>query len=239
MVMRRLSALLATGVLVALVALALSSCGGGASGAGSSGGGEHHQQAKARPLPEGKKPLPPGDEYHTEAFKPSFSFHVVGKGWRTPSSDLQEAPDRLILEQGKEVKGFSNQLVFRIVHEVYDARSHKWVDVNSSEELLSWFQHHPNLKAGKPQPVTVGGAKGVEFDYAVAKDSPEPDPKSWRYSDGLTSNVDTGSYNRGIILDLDVKGEPVSITIGCATSEFDEFLPKAKKVLDTVKWEGA
>src|SRR5215208_3741973 len=47
MVMRRLSALLATGVLVALVALALSSCGGGASGAGSSGGGEH-QQAKIR-----------------------------------------------------------------------------------------------------------------------------------------------------------------------------------------------
>src|SRR5215211_8919228 len=39
MVMRRLRALLATGVLVALVALALSSCGGGASGAGSSGGG--------------------------------------------------------------------------------------------------------------------------------------------------------------------------------------------------------
>src|SRR5215211_5008622 len=85
MVMRRLRALLATGVLMALVALALSACGGGASGAGSSGGGEHNQQAKARPLPEGKKPLPPGDEYHTEAFKPSFSFHVVGKGWRTPS----------------------------------------------------------------------------------------------------------------------------------------------------------
>jgi hypothetical protein len=114
--MRRPRALLATGVLVTLVALALSSCGGGASGAGSRGAGEH-QQAKARPLPEGKKPLPPG-EYHTEAFKPSFSFHVVGKGWRTPSSDLQEAPDRLILEQGKEVHGFTHQLVFRIVHEV-------------------------------------------------------------------------------------------------------------------------
>jgi hypothetical protein len=38
---------------------------------------------------------------------------------------------------------------------------------------------------------------------------------------------------------LDVKGESVGITIGCATSEFDEFLLKAKKVLDTVKWEGA
>ena len=235
MVMRRLRAPLATGVLVALVALALSSCGGGASGAGSSGGGEH-QQAKARPLPESEKALPPG-EYHTEEFKPSFSFHIVGKGWRTPSSDLQEVPDRFLLEEGKEVKGFTRQLVFRIVHEVYDARRHKWVDVNSSEELVSWFQHHPYLKAGKPQPVTVGGAKGVEFDYAVAEDSPEPEPKSWRYLDGLTGSVDTGSYNRGII--LDVKGEAVSITIGCATSEFDEFLPKAQKVVDTVKWEGA
>ena len=232
---RRLRVMLATGVLVALVALALSSCGGGASGAGSSGRGEHHQQAKARTIPEGEKALPPG-EYHTEEFKPSFSFHV-GKGWRTPSSDLQETPDRLIFEEGKDVKGFSNQLVFRIVHEVYDARRHKWVDVNSSEELLSWFQHHPYLKAGKPQPVTVGGVKGVEFNYAVAEDSPDPAPKSWRYSDGLEGSVDRGSNNRGII--LDVKGEAVSITIGCATSEFDEFLPKAQKVLDTVKWEGA
>jgi hypothetical protein len=228
----RVTGLLATGVLMALVALVLNACGGGASGAVGSGGGERHQQAEARPLPQ-EKALRPG-EYRSVKFKPPLSFHV-GKGWRT-SSDLTEAPDRLIIAEGKEVKGFLNLLIFRTVHEVYDARSHKWVEVNSSEEFLSWFQHHPYLKAGKPQPVTVGGAKGVEFDYAVAKDSPEPDPKSWRYSDGLTSNVDTGSYNRGIILDLDVKGEPVSITIGCATSEFDEFLPKAQKVLDTVKW---
>ena len=231
----RVTGLLATGVLMALVALVLNACGGGASGAGGSSGGEHHQQAKARPLPH-EKALRPG-EYHSVKFKPAFSFHV-GKGWRT-SSDLTEAPDRLIIAEGKEVKGFLNLLIFRNVHEVYDARSHKWVDVDSSEELLSWFQHHPYLKAGKPQPVTVGGAKGVEFDYALAEDSPNPSPKSWRYSDGLTSNVDKGSYNRGIILDLDVKGEPVSITIGGKTSEFDEFLPKAQKVLDTVKWGGS
>ena len=145
----------------------------------------------------------------------------------------------MIIAEGEEVKGFLNLLIFRTVHEVYDSQKHKWVDVNSSEELLSWFQHHPYLQTEKPEPVTVGGVKGVQFDYAVAKDSPEPDPKSWRYSDGLTSNVDTGTYNRGIILDLDVKGEPVSITIGGKTSEFDEFLPKAQKVLDTVKWGGS
>jgi hypothetical protein len=229
----RLTGLLATGVLMALVALVLNACGGGASGAGGSNGGEHHQEAKARPLPQ-EKALRPG-EYHSEEFKPAFSFHV-GKGWRT-SSDLTEAPDRLIIAEGKEVKGFLNLLIFRNVHEVYDSQKHKWVEVNSSKEIVSWFQHHPYLKAEKPQPVMVGGVKGVQFDYVLAEDSPEDAVKSFRYSDGLVASVDSGTNDQGLI--LDVKGETVSITIGSATSEFDEFLPKAKKVLDTVKWEGA
>jgi hypothetical protein len=38
---------------------------------------------------------------------------------------------------------------------------------------------------------------------------------------------------------LDVEGEAVSIGVGSATSEFDEFMPKAQKVLDTVKWGGS
>jgi hypothetical protein len=199
------------------------------------GGGEQHQQAKARPLPEGEKALPPG-EYDTEEFKPSFSFHV-GKGWRTPSSDLQETPDRLIIAEGKEVKGFLNLLIFRNVHEVYDSQKHKWVEVNSSKELVSWFQHHPYLKAEKPQSVMVGGVKGVQFDYVLAEDSPEDEVKSFRYSDGLVASVVSGTNNQGLI--LDVKGQMVSITIGSATSEFDEFLPKAQKVVDTLKWGGS
>jgi len=226
----RLTGLLATGVLMALVALVLNACGGGASGAGGSGGGERHQQAKARPLPQ-EKALRPG-QYHSEEFKPAFSFHV-GKGWRT-SSDLTEAPDRLIIAEGKEVKGFLNLLIFRNVHEVYDSQKHKWVEVNSSKEIVSWFQHHPYLKAEKPQSVMVGGVKGVQFDYVLAEDSPEDAVKSFRYSDGLVASVDSGTNNQGLI--LDVKGQMVSITIGSATSEFDEFLPKAQKVLDTVKW---
>ena len=229
----RLTGLLATGVLMALVALVLNACGGGASGAGGSGGGEHHQQAKARPLPE-EKALRPG-EYHSVKFKPPLSFHV-GKGWRT-SSDLTEAPDRLIIAEGKEVKGFLNLLIFRNVHEVYDSQKHKWVGVNSSKEIVSWFQHHPYLKAEKPQPVMVGGVKGVQFDYVLAEDSPEDAVKSFRYSDGLVASVDSRTNNQGLI--LDVKGETVSITIGSATSEFDEFLPKAQKVVDTVKWGGS
>jgi hypothetical protein len=70
------------------VALALSACGG----AGASGGGEHNQQAKARTLPDkAAKALPPG-EYHSEEFKPAFSFRI-GKGWQTPNAELKEEPD--------------------------------------------------------------------------------------------------------------------------------------------------
>src|SRR5215216_971208 len=197
------------GLLIGLSLLLLSACGsGGTSGAGGSGGGEH-QQAKARPLPEEAKALPPG-EYHSEEFKPAFSFHV-GKGWRS-FSDLKEVPDRLIIESAEEVKGYSTLLIFRNVHEVYDARKRKWVNVNSSEEVVSWFQHHPYLKTEKPQPVTVGGVKGVQFDTAVAKDSPTSAVQSFRYSDGFVASIDRGPKGRTIV--LDVKGEPVSIGVG-------------------------
>ena len=226
MVMRRLRALLATGVLVALVALALSSCGGGASGAGSSGGGEQ-QQAKARPLPDKEyKALPPG-EYHSEEFKPAFSFHV-GKGWQTPDADIKETPERLIIESTEE-ETVDTLLIFRNPPEAYDPQKHKWVKVNSYEDILSWFQHHPYLKTSKPEPVSVGGVKGVQIDVAIAKDSPVDEVKGYRYSDGFVTSGGRGEAAAPVII-LDMKGEAVSIS-----ADF----PRAQKVVDSVKWEGA
>ena len=113
------------------VALALSACGGG----GGSGGGEHPQQANARHLPDEEyKALTPG-EYHSEEFKPAFSFRV-GKGWQTPDADIKETPERLIIESTQEVKG-GTLLIFRNPPEAYDPRKHKWVNVNSYEDILS------------------------------------------------------------------------------------------------------
>ena len=100
------AALLVVGLLATLLVLALSACGGG----GGSGGGEH-QQAKARPLPEEEfKALPPG-EYHSEEFKPAFSFRV-GKGWQTPDAVINETPERLIIETTEAVMG-GTLLIFR------------------------------------------------------------------------------------------------------------------------------
>ena len=41
-----------------------------------------------------------------------------------------------------------------------------------------------------------------------------------------------------VILLEDVKEETMTIGIGSKASEFDEFLPEAQKVLETVKWGG-
>src|SRR5919107_4264170 len=215
------AALLMVGLLATLLVLALSACGGG----GGSGGGEH-QQAKARPLPEEEfKALPPG-EYHSEEFKPAFSFRV-GKGWQTPDAVINETPERLIIESTEEVKG-GTLLIFRNPPEADDPKKHKWVNVNSYEDILSWFQHHPYLKTSKPEPVTVGGVKGVQLETDVAKDSPEDAVKSFRYSDGFVASIDRGEQGQTIILDM--KGEAVSIGAG---------FPRAQKVVDTVKWTGS
>ena len=202
------------------VALALSACGGG----GGSGGGEH-QQAKARPLPDkAYEALPPG-EYHSEEFKPAFSFRV-GKGWQTPDAVIKETPERLIIESTQEAKG-GTLLIFRNPPEAYDPQKHKWVNVNTYEDILSWFEHHPQLKTSNPEPVTVGGVKGVQLETDVAKDSPEDAVQSFRYSDGFVASIDRGEQSRTIILDM--KGEAVSIGVD---------FPRAQKVVDTVKWRG-
>ena len=183
------------------------------------------EQAKDGHLPDkGYKALPPG-EYRSEEFKPSFSFRV-GKGWQTPDPVIKETPERLIIETTQEVKG-GTLLIFRNPPEAFDPQKHKWVNVSSYEDILSWYQHHPQLKTSNPEPVSVGGVKGVQLETDVAKDSPD-EVKSFSYSDGFSTTIDRGAQDRTIILDM--KGEAVSIGAG---------FPRAQKVVDTVKWSGS
>ena len=39
--------------------------------------------------------------------------------------------------------------------------------VEAPKDLVGWFQHHPYLKTDKPEPASIGGVKGVEFDVLV------------------------------------------------------------------------
>src|SRR5215218_11002064 len=137
---------LSLGLLVVLVVLALCACGGG------------EKKAKARPLPEDPKVLRPGT-YRSEEFKPSLSFHV-GKGW---SSASLEASDDLQITRGQTARlGFFN------VQDVYKpTRTGSAIVVDAPKDMVGWLQQHPYLQTSKPEPVRVGGVKGVEFDVAV------------------------------------------------------------------------
>jgi hypothetical protein len=213
------------GLLATLVVLALNACGGG-----------QEQADRPRPLPEDEKALRPG-EYRSEEFKPSLSFRV-GKGW---SSTPSEASDLLHVMRG-ETAG----LIFANIQQVYKpSRTGSLYLVEVPKSLVGWLQHHPYLKTSKPEPVTVGGVKGARFDVVV-EDLPEDyygvcgqdcvDMTS--FADGRVLFQPKGERTRLIVLE-DVEGETVSVALHSQITEFDEFTPKAQKVVDSVKWTGS
>lgn len=227
---RRLRTLLAMGALVALCALVLSACGGGAEA-----GGQEEKEANSRPLPPYEKPLRPG-EYRSVKFEPSLSFRV-GKGWW---SGEQELPDFMQLASQERTA----YLRFANVKEVYEPGTQDAVE--APEDLVGWLQDHPDLKTGEPEPITVGGVEGVQIDVLV-----EDLPQDVYGECGVEcvdiaplSGGEQGVYfretnKRRVIVLEDVKGETVTIDFAAPVDLFDEFAPEAKKVVDSVKWEGS
>ena len=226
---RLVSQALRLGLLVTVLVLALSACGG------------DEKKAKARPLPEDPKALRPGT-YRSEEFKPSLSFHV-GKGW---SSSPLEASDFLAIARGQTAGlGFAN------VQDVYKpTRTGSAIVVDAPEDMVGWFQQHPYLQTSKPEPVTVGGVKGLQFDVVVGDQPQYYSPictsivgnpncvDNFRLSTGWPIFVAEGEKVRVTVL-KNVEGETVSIGFSSLATEFDEFAPHAQKVVDSVKWGGS
>jgi hypothetical protein len=154
------------GVSVVLIALTLSACGGG-----TAGGGEH-EQAKGRPLPKFEQASLPAGRYHTTEFEPSFSFRITGDDWRFegPSGTLgdPEHSDYLFFQRVPEAEIAFFDL--RKLKGVYKPRgpAGEIEPMPTPDEVVGWFQHHPYLNTSKPEPVTVGGVKGAQFDVVLA-----------------------------------------------------------------------
>ena len=217
------------GLLVVVVVLALSACGG------------DEKKAKARPLPEEPKALHPGT-YRSEEFKPSLSFHV-GKGW---SSSPPEASDFLQITRGQTAElGFLN------VQEVYNTpRTGTPNGVDAPKDMVGWLQQHPYLQTSKPEPVRVGGVKGVQFDVVVG-DLPQYHSPTCTSIVGNSNCVDLfrlrtgeplwlveGEKARAIVL-KDVEGKMVTIGFTSPASEFGELASAAQKVIESVEWRGS
>ena len=220
---------LSLGLLVVLVVLALSACGGG------------ENEAKARPLPEDPQALQPG-EYRSEEFEPSLSFRV-GKGWTNAPPETSE-----LLHIHWEQKGGIGFIRFQEVYKPTRTGTANVVD--APKDMVGWLQQHPYLQTSKPEPVTVGGVKGVQFDVVLG-DLPQTyngtcssivgTPNCvdlFRLSTGETIFVADGEKVRVIVLE-DIEGETVTIGFVSRASEFGEFAPEAQKVLDSVEWRGS
>jgi hypothetical protein len=215
------------GMLVTLLVLALSACGG------------NERFSKPQPLPEEEQQLRTG-VYRSEEFKPSLTFRV-GEGWSTLPP---EAIDTLFIVQGE-----TRRIGFVGAYEVYKPTKTGALNVvEEPKDMVGWFQQHPYLQTSKPEPVTVGGVKGVQLDVVV-EDLPE-DHFGVCGSDcvDLFANLSTvsalpvfqveGDKMRLIVLE-GVKGFGAKITYTSPTTEFDEFASEAQKVIDTVEWTGS
>jgi hypothetical protein len=224
---------LSLGLLVVVVVLALSACGG------------DEKKAKARPLPEDPKTLRPGT-YRSEEFKPSLSFHV-GKGWSSaPLEAYEEASDVLLISRG-QTAGMN----FLNAQEVYKPTKPGGANiVDTPKDMVGWQQKHPYLQTSKPEPVRVGGVKGLQFEVVVGDLPKGYNPTCstivgnpncvdlFRLSTGWPIYVTEGEKVRVTVLE-EVKGETVLIGFGSPATEFDEFAPHAQKVVDSVKWGGS
>ncbi len=148
------------------------------------------------------------------------------------------------------IGGGSSNLIFANPEKVFDPTNRseqKEVPApKSADEWISWFQNHPNLEASEPVPVSVGGVPGVRIDI-TATSIPENyaeycggQPCVPLFPTGATHMVSfaphVGFKNRIVV--VDVKGKPVVVDVSAPADKFDEFLLKAEKVLDTVKWKG-
>jgi hypothetical protein len=220
-----------------VLALTVSACGGN--------GAEHPQaqaQARGRPLPKYERAVLPAGEYHTTEFEPSLSFRITGDDWRFegPSGTLgdPEHPDYLFFEKVPEAEiAFFN---LRKLKGVYKPGGPKGEiePVPAPDELVGWFQHHPYLKTSKPEPVTVGGVKGVQFDVVTVNlQNKDYRVEIFALSTGGPSEVFYLKQEHYIVL-KDVKGVPVVIYYNDLKDHFDKFVPVAEKVLQSVEWTG-
>jgi hypothetical protein len=131
-------------------------------------------------------------------------------------------------------------LGFGIPSKAYDPeRLPKRVAVPEPKDWVAWYRNHPYLTTGKATSVTVGGVSGVQFEAEVSS-VPSDDPVVPLWQMGTPDSewiMERGSKDQ--ITVLAVGGETVIIDVLAPADRFEELLPKAQKVVETVEWQSA
>jgi hypothetical protein len=115
--------------------------------------------------------------------------------------------------------------------------------------LIAWFNRHPYVDTGEARPVHIGGVGGKRFraEFDVPKGYVDVNgggcsapciPILQLGGDLVIHALERGSADEFIVLD-EVEGKAVILWLATPPDEFDMFLPKVNKVLDTVEWKDA
>lgn len=186
-------------------------------------------------IPDGLT-LPP-KEYYPDKFELMHSLRV-DEGWMSAG----QGRDYLFLVNGR------SSLNFIRVQNVYDEDDPTGRQTRPvPEDLVDWFQDHPHLSTSKLSRESYEGVSASEF-YALAESQPgtnlvdclQPCVPLFSYVNelmGQQSSFVLFDEAESRIVVLDIGGEEVVVTMESPTDELGNFLPKAKTVLETVRWE--
>jgi WD40 repeat protein len=180
--------------------------------------------------------------YVTVDFEPAFSFEI-GVDWEYMAPEttnklwIGTEPEGVQLTEG-------GQLIFTNPRHVFDPSNlselKELPEPENADEWVSWLQRHPNLDTSKPVPVSVGGASGKRIDVTYAS-TPENYPRDYCGEQPcvplFSHMVSYGEWTDRFVI-VDAGEETVVIDAAAPEDKFDEFLPKAQKVLDSVEWKG-
>jgi hypothetical protein len=189
--------------------------------------------------------LEPAFHYVTDVFEPAFRFEASEDWGFSCYQCTPESSDQVWIQRGSQ----GGQLLFTNPSDVFDpsnlSEQKKLPAPENAEEWVSWLQSHPNLETSKPVRVSVGGAFGMRIDVTVSS-TPENYPKKfcgkqpcvplYPLSDDSGIIGYEGFKDRFVI--VDVGGQTVLIDVAAGEDTFEEVLPKAQEVLDTVEWKG-
>jgi hypothetical protein len=205
-------------------------------------------------MPDGQRHKSIMTEFVTTEFEPALSFS------RSEEWEITEEKNSVSLYIFAPEGGYLDFTNPLHVFDPSDPSAPKELPApENAEEWLSWFQRHPNLDISKPVPASVGDASGKRIDVTVTS-TPENYPKYLCYggpcvplyplSESKVQDfrqvlrrgeatswiaVSEGYKHRFVI--VDVQGETVLIDASAPTDKFDDFSPKAQKVLDSVEWK--
>lgn len=232
--MRRILTVLA---LLAVI-LAVGACGTNSADRSAAPGPQTSSNGESQPtatLPE-EGIVDPG-KYRTGDFVPAFSFAITQK------SDIFQMQDVLFLfraETDVEISFVRPEVVFdpdKPSEEVPKPPP------ESVDGWITWFQEHPNIDAGEPVPATIGGVSGKRIDVATSTipgDYPEdcggPCVPSFSASEKEGKFSFFAGYKERYYV-LNVDGTVMLVGISIPDEEFDQLLPEAQKVVDTIEWE--